>query len=432
MYEEQYRRPLRLERFQLRMPNVNVVMAAQIKEPITLEQLEAITPKLIKRHAFLSAHVVYDNQNNAYFEPMKNPEIPVQELEEDWENVVKTELRHQFDVETGPLIRLTHINKPQPVIIVNSHHIICDGLSVQYLIHDISKLLENPKLELEKLPVPPVIDDELVPVKIGNILTRFMINRLNKKWRTRNHHFTSKDYDKLHKEYWKTATTGITHWTMPEKLLKHLLTETRKHGVTITHLLTAALLEAQLIEMGVHPDYGNKVTISVNLRPRLKKPIGESYGYYASAVTIQHQYDHKQDIWNNASKIKRLMDRKLNDKELFASQQTSEIDPTLLDAIGLGMFGLLQEDTVDNMIQKITRERMSTAIITNLGAQQAPTNLNKVYGPILHAVSEKYVGITTINNNLTLTISYNEADIQTETIQKIIKTIKTKLEPKHQ
>lgn len=417
---------MRLERFQLRMPNVNVVMAGRLNKPITREQIESITPKLIKRHALLSAHVVFDEQDNAYFEPMMNPVIPISESGEDWETVAKDELRHQFNVETGPLVRITLV-KQDSIIVVNSHHIICDGLSIQYLIHDIVELLDDPSRELETLPAPPIMDEKLVPVKLGNVLTRFMINRLNTKWRKKNHVFTSTDFNKLHKKYWEGTSTGVVHWSIPEKTLTGLLAETKRHGVTLTHLLTASLLEAQLIEMGVHPDYGNKVTVSVNLRPRLTKDIGESYGYYASAATIQHQYDLKQDIWSNAAKIKKLLERKLNDKKLFASQQTVEVDPTLLDAMGLGMFGLLKDDTVDDMVTKVTRERMSTAVFTNLGAHKTPESLVEVYGPILHAVSEKYVGITTVNGKLTITISFNTSDITEETVTKILESIGKKL-----
>jgi amino acid adenylation domain-containing protein len=56
--------------------------------------------------------------------------------------VVQRELEHAFDLETGPLVRarLLRLPEPQHLLVVNLHHVICDGWSVAVLIRELMAL----------------------------------------------------------------------------------------------------------------------------------------------------------------------------------------------------------------------------------------------------------------------------------------------------
>jgi hypothetical protein len=106
------------ERMRLWFPNINVVMAARIKGAVTENDLQGAIQKARQRHPLLGARVQIDAEGLGYFTtesvPENQLEVIPRKTEEDWLSSVKTELRHGWEISTGPLARFVLLDQHRP------------------------------------------------------------------------------------------------------------------------------------------------------------------------------------------------------------------------------------------------------------------------------------------------------------------------------
>ncbi|HAV78820.1 MAG TPA: hypothetical protein DCX53_15830, partial [Anaerolineae bacterium] len=103
-----------------------------------------------KRHPFLSAHLTNED-GHYYFESLTYPLLPFHILprrsNEQWVQVVESELATRIDTATGPMFRCTYLfdeARKQAEIILAISHSIADAASVSQLLHEVMTTCASP------------------------------------------------------------------------------------------------------------------------------------------------------------------------------------------------------------------------------------------------------------------------------------------------
>ena len=122
----------------------------------------------------------------------------------------------------------------------------------------------------------------------------------------------------------------------------------------------------------------------VNLRERLRYPIGEAFGLYASGAVVKMKYQETIDFWENAKKYQKELYLALRDKNLFKIHKIvhtgvpikilKELAPLFLEiashqeAFGITNLGSLDRIGIEFDSKKISIESFYGAISFAIGA----------------------------------------------------------------
>ncbi|WP_455772899.1 amino acid adenylation domain-containing protein [Virgibacillus pantothenticus] len=132
----------------------NMLMSLQIKGNIDKKKIECSFNKLIERHEALRTRFEFkEGQPVQIVENQLSLNIESLNIKEEQLTNTLQYIRRPFDLMKSPLIRVTLIetDKSNGFLIVEIHHILCDGLSTQIILDEFIKIYHNkplPKLSL--------------------------------------------------------------------------------------------------------------------------------------------------------------------------------------------------------------------------------------------------------------------------------------------
>lgn len=120
---------------------------------LQLPALEASFNEIVRRHEVLrTTFAMVDGQPVQVITPQQQHSIPVVDLsplppaerEVEAQRLTAEEIHRPFDVVSGPLMRvhLLILSEQEHLLLVIIHHIICDGWSIDILIHELAALYE--------------------------------------------------------------------------------------------------------------------------------------------------------------------------------------------------------------------------------------------------------------------------------------------------
>jgi hypothetical protein len=400
-----YKRQLTaIERFYTRHPFSIVTMVARIRGTVTESMVRDAVSKVRRRHPNLRVRIVEDENGNPWLTSEGAGEIPVKtvprESNDHWIRVVRESCQIPFEFDARPALRFILVQSPHTSdLIILCHHILCDGLSLAYLARDLMVHLGNPAREVELLPEPVPIDRDSIPEDVSaNAVVRFLINRMNKKWRAEKVVFDQEDSRNLNSAYWMNYQHQVLPVELSEAQTSALVGRCRKEEVTVNSALTAAFAGAQTIIQGESP-FHSSIAVAGSLRDRLQRPVGEVMGFYAGLVTPKYQYSSSCGFWDNARQFHRKVRSLFTDKNLFQDLlMWCYIDPTILEAINFKTLGGLvpegasryekisafstRDDTVLAILKREKMESLDRIIygtaVTNLGRLNFP----RTYGAL--------------------------------------------------
>jgi len=412
---------------------LNVVMVARIKGDVDVAQLESVLDRLRERHALLAVRVAIDEDDTAWYMSEGVPEFEVRtiprETDDQWIETAINECRTSFDIAAGPLVRFALVKSPQrSELVICGHHAICDGKSMTYLIRDILQYLTEPDKKVEVLPVPPPITADTVesPPRL-NFIARWFLRLFNWKWAKKKIKFDASDLKRLHELFWeKNAGLNVLAWELSETETEALVSRCRKENVTVNSALWTAFLAAQHNIQEDRKPFRSQSGLAISTRDKLKVPVGEAFGFYASSLSTRLEYDSKMTFWDAARSIHEKIGTSLEKTDIFRMLVGESIHPTLLDSMYFSKYGLLQNGMSNKLLKRMKWDRLSIGYaITNVGKIDILTDyrtpkLEAVYGPLIYSdVNEKVVGVITVENKLTFVMSFNESVVDTLTAEKI-------------
>lgn len=446
-----------MERLFTRSPFSVVTMVARIRGAVTEQALAAAVGKVQQRHANLRVRLEDDDRHNPWLTTEGAAAIPVEviarESADQWIRVARETGKVPFEFDKRPPIRFILVQSEEvSELVVMCHHILCDGLSLAYLVRDLLELLGNPSREVTVLPAPPPITRDTMPSGLSlNVVVRYVIRRINRKWAADPVYFDQNDYELLAEAYWRTYEHQLVSIELSEAETVELVERCRREGVTVNTALTAAFAAAQSIVLG-EERYAPKLGVAADLRGRLRQPVGDVIGFYAGVATHSYNHNPKVGFWDNARRLHTRLQDGFTDETLFKEPLTwSLLSPAILDAINFKKLGSLVPKNIagaaklrdfsrrNDVVQGILkRDRLDSpdhvfmgTAITNLTRLDFPTT----YGPIeLERLMVKpggafplanvnlVVGAVTAAGRLSLAIEYVENNIDNETMEAIKQT----------
>jgi NRPS condensation-like uncharacterized protein len=411
------------------MPPFNVVMAARLSTTLDSEEIRRAAERLRTRHALLAVRVQLDADGEARYCSDGVPELHVREvvaqsdddLENQWLDEVMRECRTSFPLETGPLVRFVVVRgTAMTYLLVSAHHVISDGKSLTFLLRDVLEAVGNPTAEPARLPPPPPIDETTVaePPRTPWI-ARLILKLMSRKWRKKGLRFDLDDRDSLQQAFWDkhTGATAIA-WQLSPEQTAALATACRAEGVTVNSALWTAFLLAQREVQGDVPPHRRQAGMAVSTRDRLKVEVGEALGFYASSLNLELTVDSRASFWDAARQVQTRIGEALGKTQIFRMLAANALPSSLMDSLYFAKYGLIDDAMSTRMLKRLKWDRVSFGYsITNVGRGNIPTRygahrLDAVYGPFFYSdVNEKVVGVTTVGDVLTFSLTCNESAI---------------------
>ena len=429
-FQPDFERPMGAERATLMLP-LNVVMVARISGHVDLEEMRSTVEKLRARHALLAVRITIDADDKAWYTTKDVPALPFRAIERktdsQWLDVAVEEYRTSFPVNIGPLVRFALVQSDVSELIVCGHHAICDGISLAYLIRDILEHLATPSDAVEQLPQPPVVDCETVPTppSIG-FVAKAVISLMNRAWRKKNLRFNFNSMKQLHKLYWQeNAGIRLIAWQLSESETTRLVKRCREEGVTVNSSLWAVFLAAQHSVQGSDERFRSRAGLAISTRDKLKLPVGESFGFYASSHKVLLKRYQGKSFWDAARTVHEQIRHSIDSANPFQMLSAMLLDPTLLDSLYFSKYGLAKNGMSDKLLKKMMWDKVNFGcVITNVGRIDIPATygdlkLDAVYGPFVYSdVNEKTVGVITVGKRATFGMSYDESIVDSGTATK--------------
>lgn len=417
-----FRRKICGERIMLMLP-FNVVLVGRVRGVVDPSRVTSTLEILRSRHPMLAVRVKIEGDGTAFFLAEGVPAITVntesRQSDEQWLDRIKKEFQTPFPIETGPLVRCTLLcSKEVCEVILCGHHTVCDGMSLGYLLRDLLDRLSEAKQESEKPVIPPPINRDTVPdPPSANGFVRFIIDRINKRWAKKGIRFSESDMHRMHEKFWqKNKTLKILAWSMEPEITADLVERCHTENVTVNSALWTAFLAAQYDIQDDRKSYRQRSALAVNTREKLNVSAGESFGFYASSLTVRLPYSSQRSFWDNARRIHTRIMKELSTTNLFRMLSSEHIHPTLLDSLYFQKYGLLNETMPGKLLYKMGWHTITYGYaLTNVGRLDIPTTygslkLEEVYGPLFYSdVEEKMIGVITVEGRQSFLFASNES-----------------------
>lgn len=408
------------ERSHLFAPNINVCLVVEFCKEIETEAIRGAIIKVLKKHPSLRSSVRFDDEGNSFYET--NDEVNVEfssvEMtdENNWKSIVSKEQEKPFVLSAYPLIRFTYIkDKGNIKLLMCVHHVIADGLSCVKILQEILSFLKEPNQTIEVVQPNLLEDTILYHNEKLDIIARLFVNVLNKKWSKERRLFCETQYYPMRESYWRHRSHTIESAALNEDQTSRLISNCKNNGITVnTYLVTTLLEAAQKMDKR-----NTKIGLAVSIRPKEM-----SVGNFASGISINTKYNNRMSIWKNASRIQRLVNKKLK------NNKTKYTFLTFLKAVNMNLIDSMHFSIHENI------KRKSTELLRRiLGYNEPPfglglsnlgnMNLSELDGvksvyfiPPLIANIDKIVGVITTDSGIRVTYQYSNNE-NAETNRKI-------------
>lgn len=311
-------------------PASNYMMRVKIEgDPSVIDLKRAIVVS-VRKHDILNCRILMDSDGEAYYVPRECdyiPEIEVVNGKLESEEIINNQLRREFDVQEGELIRFVIAKEDlETELVVIIHHIAGDGKSLLLLIQDIMTELDTPQayVEEKKNRVVSVFDDKYDSQFVTlNDLTQAAIDETNRKWNAQNKIFTFEDRTRVFNQFWCDRELNVDSFELNCEELKGILHICKEHGVTLNNLLIT-LINKSLV-------HSARMAVVADVREKGNNTMGN----YVELFMMEECYNQKQDIWENATYINRLAKKQLQDRKelLVGNLIRNRIDKGLHDAV---------------------------------------------------------------------------------------------------
>ncbi|MBU47517.1 MAG: hypothetical protein CL920_02335 [Deltaproteobacteria bacterium] len=449
-----HRRVSPAERMFTRSPFSVVAMFARVHGDISSDLFSSAVGNLQERHAQLRVRLEDDHEHVPWMTSTDVGELFVEvrarDTERDWVALYDEQCRIPFVFEKEPAVRFFLLRgEGVSDILIFCHHILCDGLSLAYLMRDLLTCLGEPSAQLASLPQAAPVSRETIPDDVSiNFLVRWILNRTNKKWHKQPFYLDQEDYEVLHEAYWSQTAHKMLTIHLTEAETTALVERCRGEGVTVNSALGAAALYAQESVGGMLP-VQPQLAVAASLRERMKEAPGESMGFFAGVVEVDRPVDVHRPFWEQVSVLHERLQSSYTNKNLFLDFLLwCHLDPAILESRICKTHGDLvapdapqferlhsfaeAQDLVWKLLKRRGMERRENVVmgtaLTNLGRldipqEYGPLRLERMWmnpgGAFPLAMVHMVVGAVTCAGKLSILLEYAEERCTTERMEQI-------------
>jgi len=377
----------------------------------------------------LSARIDQDARGEASFrfDAARDFEVRVERKTSDteWFELAWEEQKRPFDMGAGPLVKFVLLRSDDSAdLVAICHHIICDGLSIAYLLRDIARFLKAPPTSVDPLPAPPSISNENFVIKAApGFFLQAVIGYLNRAWAPAKTLFDEGQYRQLYEAYWKARDVRGVHISLSKDATAALVARCRAERTTVNSALAAAFALAQYDLQGRRDPYLRKALVAINIRQWFVEPPGENFGFLAAGAEVVLPAN-AGDFWEFSRACNTAIKKRLTPKKVLEAMATlNYIAPSLLDAIYFAAYGAFQNKTVDRLkglvLTRDGKPRRSLDV-TNIGVfdvEDSEDFAGLYFVPILSPNYEKAIGIATSCGQLNINLLHDCAQISASNVE---------------
>jgi len=354
------------------------VLAAEINGRETEGAWQLAIKKVQQRHPNLSVKIVMDPFHRPVLKHVPGMEISLRtvDVENDyrWEQEAEKELSTRFNTETGPLVRVVLVQKPEnTVLLVAASHTISDGTSLTYFIRDVLSAVTGQ--ELEPMKAQRSNDEEVGFPEDVAIVGQEQATSLENNFKP---------------VFPKVSTLRIDRETTHKIIEKSRLEGTTVHGV-----LCAAVLIAS---RKMRPEWADKKIEMISpVCSRRALKLDDNLGLNITTQAVYFEEEQHLTFWDIA---------RLAKAELEGTHTVEHVKNYL------GIFRDLTFNSADlqRMIEVLKEAFNHQIMVTNLGRAKFHSDFGKLqikalYGPMVRSGKghEQTVGAITCNGSLSLT-----------------------------
>nr|BFF38243.1 hypothetical protein BACY1_00480 [Tenacibaculum mesophilum] len=309
----------------------NMPSAWEVHMDIDSQELQTILEQLINRHEAFRTRFVIDKgqlwqkiENNVDF---KIQEIEVTGFDESILEAIKSFIT-PFQLNNAPLIRVALIKakKFKNVLLIDMHHIVCDGLSQINLIKDFIQLYKGEKLEELNFTFKDYAEWENEYRLTDNYTGKrsFWYDVLGTDFQMLN--LSVRSDEALPKR------KGEYQMKLEENLIENIKNQLANNNVTNFSILYAAyqLLLSQLSGQ-------NDIVIGINTIGRLQEELTPIIGMFSKSLPIRYKIEEKKSIRQMILEVHELL-IKCNENQIYdladikqgTNHESSELFNTML------------------------------------------------------------------------------------------------------
>ena len=130
----------------------NIPTVLRLPDGTTEEELENAVRKVVEAHPYILCRFVPDEKNEIIQEPIPDfrLEIPVSRMSPEEFEKRKREFARPFDLEHGPAVRFEIVRADALYLLMDMHHLVCDGASIDIFTNQLCQALDGQMPEQER------------------------------------------------------------------------------------------------------------------------------------------------------------------------------------------------------------------------------------------------------------------------------------------
>lgn len=264
----------------------NLPFVMKFPKGISEKQLEDAVRTLIKAHEYILCRFIADSSDEIIQEPIPDyvPVIPVKEMTKDEFEAYKKDFVRPFDLEKGPCVRFEIVNTGELNLLLDMHHLVSDGATVDMFFRQVCEALDGKAPENENYTYYDFASEE----KIEDETEEFFKGQMAE----------VEEATELIPDVFKEGLPHLEKNVSVETDIKSVKELAGKNGVTPA----AVYLAACYITFGryVCEDNVSIITIS-NGRSNVK--LGNTFGMFVNTLPLVTTLDHHE---KTADFIKRV------------------------------------------------------------------------------------------------------------------------------
>ncbi len=395
---------------------INFAFMARIRGDFTLQQAQQALDKLRVKYPPLSMRAVRESDGSVHWISDPALELPMRSIARDhterWIAEVTSELSQAFDLFTQPPMRLVLLQDEElSEILFVCPHVLADGLAVAYLVRDFLTFLGNPAAEGVAMPLTPPMST-LIPDFPGKRRVIWQAKLKAGLFKLVLRPSSKPDEAKTEAAHRAAPPYHLCPWVLTAEQTAALAARSRAESTTVHAALCAVFLRA----FGEWYGDGWRRTIQspVNLRERLRSPVGESFGLFVNLVEFRVNCAPERNFWAVARAIKQGFTRRSEDKYIFNSLVEANV-----------AMPKLREVITPQIVAQTFMAVKHDLSISNLGRLDLPMQYGSLYlealfGPILGGDPEDVVlGVVTLGDTMHLSLSFTDLKLSPSQAEQI-------------
>ncbi|MBO4864643.1 MAG: hypothetical protein J5517_09760 [Eubacterium sp.] len=407
MYREAASKIIKIETERADLFDVSILIAMRIhiSGNVTATEISEAFDVAVYANEILQSHVVVDPRGKAYYDVNGFSNSSIEFEDNDWKTILRREEKKRFRIEEGEFIRaFCYESEPDGCgILFLMHHLGGDGLSLVYFIETFMKALSGEEPEDREIRTIPAgaMDEKSLKDRIGP--AAMVSKSYNKKWNKEElkRSFGYFDMDEAYDAYWSERKSLVNEYVIKPEIRERILKRCKEWDIRFTAYITTCFLRRMARKM----DIGFAIDA--------REDNNRSMGNQASGISLKYKYNYNRSFKQNAIKVQRLMDEKLEDKEAreFILPFMASIEPTLVDAINLEHAGTFSSKTSKAFAKMMGYGKKTKDLsITNLTRLDIPDTYGDLkidffsFIPPVVSYGRNIVGISTLGDCTVMTI----------------------------